>query len=74
MVLRNQQRANVSPTPVTTQDRIVRPRDTAKMLSISISSAWRMAKAKRLNAVKISARATGFRLSEIQTVIAGDAQ
>lgn len=54
-------------------DRLSRAPEAAKTLGVSVSTIWRYARQNKLHAVKVSERVTGFRQSELQALIAGDA-
>ena len=60
------QHVTASPTP----DRILRAPTVAELLGISRSTVWRYARDGKLTPVKLSTRVTGFRLSQVQTLIA----
>ena len=54
-----------------TPDRLLRVSEAAAMLGASRSTVWRFARMGKLRAVKVSERITGFRLSELQALVAG---
>jgi predicted DNA-binding transcriptional regulator AlpA len=62
---------NYANFPISAPDRILRVPETASALGISKSSVWRFAKMGKLKPVKVSERVTGFRLSDVQALIAG---
>lgn len=61
-------------TPSPAPDKILRVRAAAEMLGVSRSTIWRYARCNRLTAIKLSERITGFKLSQLQSLIAGGAQ
>lgn len=52
-------------------DRLHRARATAEQLAISRATLWRWVKQGKITAVKLSDGVTGFRESEIQSLIGG---
>jgi excisionase family DNA binding protein len=61
----------MQPPPPSSPDRLLRATEAAAMLGASKSTVWRFARMGKLHAVKVSERITGFRLSEIQALVAG---
>ena len=55
----------------TLPDRLLRANEAATMLAVSKSTIWRYVRLSKLNPVKVSERITGFRLSELQAIVAG---
>ena len=57
-------------TPSPALDKILRAHAAAATLGVSKSTIWRYVRQGKLSAVRLSARVTGFRSSEIQAMIA----
>jgi hypothetical protein len=65
--------SEISPTAEEVVDRIIRARETAKMLSCSTRTVGALAKAGHLKRVFLPGRklGAGFRLSDVKALIAG---
>ena len=64
------QKVTTPPAP----DKILRVLAAAEILGISKSTVWRYVRMGKLNPVKLSERVTGFKLSELQALIASAAK
>lgn len=60
-----------SVTPSPAHDQLLRAPTAAEALGVSRLTIWRYARDGKLTAVKLSARVTGFKRSQVQALIAG---
>ena len=65
-------RQKITPSPA--PDKLLRVRAAAEMLGVSKSTIWRYVRCGKLTAVKLSEMVTGFKLPQIQALIAGAAK
>ena len=51
------------------QTKLLRPKQVCEQLAISNTTLWRLVKAQKLTPIKISSRATAFKLTDIENHI-----